>query len=207
MPQVEAAPVLPTAAGIADQGQPFEVADGDTRLRGEDVVVSHDCGDRFTPERLPRQPVIANGRQQRPEGDVDRTRAQGRLERRGIAFEEFDGHRGMAGAERGEHRGKEDRADTGVAPHHQVPVARAESCPCRLDPVLKRVERFLRMLGEDPAGLGQRGRADAALQEREAEEILERRDVRAHARLREMELAGGGPESATLRDREEAPDP
>src|SRR5712671_7142908 len=109
MPQVEAAAVLPAAAGIADQGPTFEVANSDTRLRGEDVVVSHDCGDRFTPERLPREPVIANRRQQRPEGYVDCTRTQGRLERRRIAFEKFDGHRGMACTEGGEHRGEEDR--------------------------------------------------------------------------------------------------
>ncbi len=183
MPQVESATVFAAAARVADQGPSLEVVNAYAHLGSKWIVVAHHGDDRFAPERPRRQAVVADRGLQRPERDVDRAGAQRCLERRGVAFVNLDGHRRVARVEAREHRGQEGRADAGVAPDDQVPVAWPERRARGFDAVLQRVEGFPRMVGEDAPGLGQRGRPHPAFEEREAEHLLERGNVRTDPRL------------------------
>src|SRR6478672_11620983 len=86
-------------------------------------------------------------------------------------------------------------------------VAGAQHSACRLHSLLQLFERLLRVPGKDTARGSERRRADASLEHREPEQLLERSDVGTDARLRQVDRAGRRAEAAALCDGEEAPQP
>ena len=205
--QVEPAALFLAASRVADQRPAEHVIDADGRLRGERIVIAHHGDDVLAPDHPVAERALAHLRQQRAEREIDGPVHDHLFQRRGGSLNQVDGHAWILRLELPQHRREVGGADAWVTADRHARDEVVERAAGRVNAALQLEQRRQGMPAEKFARFGHAHRPGLAVEQADAEGMLERRYVGADPGLGQVQHEGGGTEAALVRHREETAQP